>query len=420
MRILWFTNTSSCYNNKSRGYNGGGWISSLEQEIKKMDGIELGICFYTKKGNTPKKDVQDGTIYYLIPRPRKSFLYTWITFRGKFDKSSHMQEAAAVPALLKVVNDFKPDIIQVFGSENIYGLIAKYVSMPLILHIQGLLSPCFNAFLPPFVSWRNYLYQSKSIRGFLYLLSEKVAWQRNCITEKRMLRGIKYFMGRTEWDRRMIKLLSPRAKYYYCNEILRNTFYCLSKERVLPQRPIFVTTISSQLYKGYDLVLKTAKILKDVGFSNFSWIVFGDINPVLVEKICDVEHGDVNVDLRGVASAEEIKDALLHATAYVHTSYIDNSPNSVCEAAMLGVATISTNVGGISSLIKDGENGFLVPANDPYQMASLMIYLYENADKNILIGKEAQRIAMKRHDKRVIVKQIWKIYSDILGDGQND
>ena len=173
MRILWFTNTSSCYQEKVGGYNGGGWISSLELELKKKEGIELAICFYTNKENEVKKEIQNGTIYYLLSRPKKSLAYTFITLRAKFEKSSLLQEKVALPELVKVVRDFNPDIIQVFGSENIYALIAKYVNMPVVLHIQGLLSPSLNAFLPPFVSWRDYLFQFKSIRRDL--VSEKVS-----------------------------------------------------------------------------------------------------------------------------------------------------------------------------------------------------------------------------------------------------
>lgn len=419
MKILWFTNTTSCYQDKLSGYNGGGWISSLEQELKKREDVELAVCFYTTNENVIRKDLWNGTIYYMIPRPKKSFLYIWNTFCGNFDKSSSMQEDLAIPSLLKVVKDFNPDIIQVFGSENIYALIAKYVKIPLVLHIQGLLSPCLNAFLPPFISWKNYLHQARTVKGFLYFFSEKLSWQRNSFTERRMLKDVKYFMGRTEWDKRIIQLLSPHAKYYYCSEILRNIFYCSKVQRVLPQSPIFVTTISSQLYKGFDLILKTARILKNIGFPTFRWIVFGDINPILVEQTFGFKHDEVNVDLLGVVSEDIIKDTLLKSTAYVHTSYIDNSPNSLCEAAMLGVTTISTNVGGISSLIEDGYTGFLVPANDPYQLAYLMKYLYENFEININVGNNARKVAVNRHNRRSIVERVLEIYNDILENEQN-
>ena len=152
MRVLWFTNTSSCYNNVNRGgYNGGGWISSLELELSVLPDIELSVAFYSNEVLDVKKHIGErGTIYYLIPRPRKSFYYTWITLMGQLKASSRIQEEMSVSNLLEIVHDFNPDIIQVFGSENVYGLIAKYIDVPVVLHIQGILNPCLNAFLPPF------------------------------------------------------------------------------------------------------------------------------------------------------------------------------------------------------------------------------------------------------------------------------
>lgn len=44
MRVLWFTNTPSRYASFG-GYNGGGWIYSLEEEMSKREDIDLGIAF---------------------------------------------------------------------------------------------------------------------------------------------------------------------------------------------------------------------------------------------------------------------------------------------------------------------------------------------------------------------------------------
>lgn len=46
MKVLWFSPTPSCYMKNARGYNGGGWISSLEKQIKSKDGIKLAIAFF--------------------------------------------------------------------------------------------------------------------------------------------------------------------------------------------------------------------------------------------------------------------------------------------------------------------------------------------------------------------------------------
>lgn len=81
---------------------------------------------------------------------------------------------------------------------------------------------------------------------------------------------------------------------------------------------------------------------------------------------------------------------------------------------ILGVSTISTNVGGIPSLVENGKTGFLVPSNDPYQMAYLMKLLFENRDMNISIGKAAQEVAEIRHDRETIVNRVLEIYDDVL------
>lgn len=178
MRILWFTNTSSCYKHGSANcYNGGGWISSLEIELKKRANVELGVCFYAGFVSELKKEEQDSTVYYILPRPKKSLSYIINTFFEKPEISSLRHEKLAIPILLKVVEDFRPDIIHVFGSENIYGLLAAHISLPVVLHIQGILTSCLNAFLPPFISWRMYLFQDKSFRNILRRISDLIAWK---------------------------------------------------------------------------------------------------------------------------------------------------------------------------------------------------------------------------------------------------
>lgn len=69
MRVLWFTNTSSCYSNGTANcYNGGGWISSLEREMWKRSDVDMAVCFYFSGIDRPKKEVQDKTTYYYLVR----------------------------------------------------------------------------------------------------------------------------------------------------------------------------------------------------------------------------------------------------------------------------------------------------------------------------------------------------------------
>lgn len=141
MRVLWFTNTPSNYSSKTIRYNGGGWISSLENEIKNQKNIDLGICFLFDK---EESTIKNKTCYYPIKLPRYSKFKTY--FRKTFKKD---QEHPIIQKCLKVISDFQPDIIHIFGTEQPFGLIALYTNIPIVVHIQGIITTCFNAFLPP-------------------------------------------------------------------------------------------------------------------------------------------------------------------------------------------------------------------------------------------------------------------------------
>ena len=156
-------------------------------------------------------------------------------------------------------------------------------------------------------------------------------------------------------------------------------------------------------------------ILKNIVGLNFEWLCFGNINPNYIERHINIHHNDVNVHIMGVATAEELRDVMVNATLYVHTSYIDNSPNSLCESQMIGLPSVVTAVGGVPSLVDDGETGYLVPSNDAYQMAYCIQELYLNKEKNKEMGTAAKVVAQKRHSKEIIIDELLKTYNEIIG-----
>lgn len=407
MRVLWFTNTESNYSKRNRGYNGGGWISSLENHIRSISTIHLAVSFVT--GDMNAGEIQD--MYYPIKNPFKKSILN--KFRSLFATEKHKDEVL-VAECIKVIAKFKPDIIEVFGSENLFGLICNSIDIPVILHIQGIMNPYLLSFLPPSYSLRSYLYHSlqpsviyRERKGYEFI-------KYGAIREKKILKSVKYFFGRTEWDRRMVLLYNQKAKYYHCDEILRPEFYKEGK-RSIPEKLVIVSTISSPIYKGYDVILKTARILKDLFGIDFKWIVYGNvIRRRYLERNIGIVPSDVNVNLLGVADAATLRESILGATCFVHPSYIDNSPNSVCEAQLLGCPVISTNVGGIPSLIEDGKSGFLVSSNDPHQMAFLIMQVYEDKSLNERIGREGKLVAIDRHNEVKIVKMVVDTYSEII------
>lgn len=412
MKVLWFVQSNFDPSKEKDGYNGAGWISSLRNEIIKKEGIDLALAFFS---NESKQGTANGVRFYSMPTPILSSLKK-IRFRLK--KQYSKEEEALWPKyraeMLKVLDDFKPDVIQIFGSENKYGLVASVTKIPIVLHIQGIVRPCLNAYLPPFVSKLDYYFKDglNPIK-FLKNVFQLYNWKMLAYCEKENLKNIRYFLGRTTWDYRIVKLFNPKATYFHCDEILRHSFYDDDLKRQIPSKLKIVSTISVPLYKGYDLILKAANQLCSLNI-DFEWGVFGNVSPSFIEDKLGIDHENVHVKLFGVASEEVIKEHLLSCTVYVHPSYIDNSPNSVCEAQLCKVPVIANNVGGVNTIIQDGETGYLVPANDPYQMAFLIKKLFDSPMLNAEMGDNARKVALERHNRNNICENLYNNYYKII------
>lgn len=409
IKVLWFTNTPVDYYGDSSGYNGGGWMLALKDEIIKTAKIELAISFYGSSDDL--REVMNNVSYYPISFDRKMSARLKRVFSKTQQETDHLNE------FKRVIDSFKPDLIHVFGTEKPFGLVAKHTDVPTVIHLQGLIIPYLNALLPPQYSKLDFFIHKglgpwsviKNIRSYF-------GWKDSAVQEKKIFEGCKNFMGRTHWDRAICKILAPNSSYFYCGEILRPEFSLVqgSIKRDGSQKTTIVSTISDPLYKGADMILKTANVLKDTMNLEFEWLVFGVKNIDFASSKLAIEGPSNGVKIKGVVSVEDLITSLSTATAYVHPSYIDNSPNSICEAQVLGVPVVACNVGGVSSLISHSESGFLSPANDPFMLAYYIKYLIENPDHRDQISRNAHSIAIKRHNPSTVIGDLFKVYRKIL------
>lgn len=413
MRVLWFSVTPSLYNTERNAHNGGGWIESLERLVTEHEDIELGIAFIT--GDNKAVPVErHGVKYYPI------FIQ-----RNRLERVKDMfciaeYDNTAVKKYIEIVEDFKPQLIQVFGSEWNFGLIKEFVKVPVIIHIQGFWPEYRNFTFPPGFSKTGYIlerwYKPQSVihRYILERLSKERA-----IREEKILRMNQFYFGRTRWDKAIVYLYSPNSKYFFCSEALRLSIYSENRRWHFKERKTLnlITVGGGHVLKGYDFVLRTAKLLSEYAPFKFRWLLCGPTkeNLKVFEKKTGVEHTKVNVFPLGKCSASQIKERLLESSVYVHTSYIDNSPNSVCEAQYLGLPVVATNVGGTISLFDESYPlDMMIPVNDPYYLTSKLIELQSNCNLQKKMSDLNYTIARFRHNEENIYSSLIHAYKTII------
>lgn len=394
MKVLWFTGNGALYSNTNK-YNGGGWVAALARKIfEYCPNIELSMAI---PWNKYFYENRDNIAFYGIP----SIKYSFINYDNKLSKQ--------LTIIKKIVDECRPDIIHVFGSEHTGGMVSTITNIPVVIHIQGILTVWEQTWLPHNMSWGKYILWD-------YRQWFRLKWLKQaCKTEQKILASCHHYMGRTEMDQSVISFLSPDCHYYYCSEMLRPQIYDSNKIWTYHnnrKKKYIISIISSPIYKGGDVILRAANILKKYNI-DFEWNVYGINTMNDWERLTHLSANSVNVKIGGIITAEQLIDFIVNADVLVHPSYIENSPNTVCEAQLLGIPTVATHVGGTATLINHLENGILVPANDIYAIAANVLKLCTNMDLSTTISQNARQMALKRHSPQQIVEDVVNIYKKI-------
>lgn len=411
MKVLWFEITPPKRYADNAGVLGG-WQDSLEEAVLSLPEVELYVAFETNRPSDTVKKV-DGITY--IPM---QFSYSlWDKIKSRFSWSSIEREVKEKS--LDVIQSVKPDIIHVFGCEWPYGMVASLTSVPLVIHIQGAIVPYENALYPPKYNIWNYVKALKF--NFPRIIAAKMVEINNrnrADMEREIWRSVSNYMGRTQWDEALSNVMHPGRAYYHVDETLRPMFLTSDKrwQYIKREKVKLITTGCTTFWKGPDMMLKTAKILKSLGF-DFEWVVAGHFPSTLKKVVESTENAEFlrnNIKFMGPLAPERLLQELVTSTLYIHTAYVENSPNSICEAQCLGVPVVSTNVGGISTLLQNGVSGWMVPANDPWQMASAIIQLSSDEAQMNELSQAEMVVARNRHEVAAIQKQLMACYKEII------
>lgn len=435
MKVLWVTNNPCSSIEREGGRTiAGGWLSSLEKAVK--GDITLEIAFLSS-GQKQEEFTHEGVKYYSIA-PYNSRNYFVFRLKRLLMPWSG-QDRHILKRLESIIRLSRPDLVHIHGTEKCFGLISEkmggeggYVSydgrkIPVAISIQGIMGPYLRKFFSgiPRKDVRRYesigckLHKKSAFRMYRQM-------QHQAANETAILGKAGFIFGRTAWDMDETGRANPERRYFTVGEIMRTPFYCPGKfighssyDRPVEHTRILLTsTVSEGIYKGYELLLKTAAALVGKGVS-FCWTVIGyspDNEMVsLSEKSTGLKSSELNIRLAGRMDAACMVKELAATDIYCQVSHIENSPNSLCEAMLLGLPCIATNVGGTSSLIENWKTGLLVSDTDPDEFAEAIISLAADGKRMAEMGDRAMAAAKERHDPQKVKSQLLHAYGEITG-----
>lgn len=408
MRILFFTQTPlpAVIEHLGMAVKSCTWISALAEKLRDVPGIQLAVA--SAYPHVPEgRLIREGIEHFYFPKSN-----------GWFGSG----EGATLERCVSVVRTWLPDVIHVHGTEHPCGLIGarKLVDVPVVISLQGLLGPYsewskfFGSMGPRSLFEAHRLIEPLIGRGLICYHRQMKAAAR---TETEIIRGNNCFLGRTEWDRAYIRARSPGACYLHVGELMRKSFWNRSWSLSGVHRHRIFFNHAGHPRKGLETLMDAVEILAP-RYEDIEVQVAGIISKRsgygrFIRRRIDSSKGRIVVC--GYLDDEQLATRLCRAHVFVHPSFIDNSPNSVCEAMLLGLPIVSSFVGGIPSLLSHGETGLFFPAGDAPMLAERISTVFEDDDLAAHLGRNAAVVAKARHEPRMVLEQQLAAYEQVLG-----
>ena len=408
IKVLWFCNATF---SNIKPNSTGTWLNSMSDALVETDKIQLFNITQSSVKNITKQDYKS--------------INQWLIPYTRLDKNG-LPSLSIIKAIQKIVDDIKPDIIHIWGTESYWGLLTArgFIKGNVILEIQGLkfaiekyfysgmsiadIFKCFRLkeFLKPSVS----------------LFAQKRKFKKWGEFEKEMLTKHVNVSTQSNWVRAYVTSINAKIKVFNTYIPLRIEFTKVDKWQIdkCVRFQVFTSISSITSYKGLHILINAIAILKQ-RYPKIKLVIAGNVvNGIrqggytkwLKNKIksLDIEE---NIVWLGSLNA---KDLILHmkkANAVVIPSFVESYCLALEESLTIGAPTVVSFAGAMPELAKQGETALFFPPGDICMCANSIHEIFESNSLATYLSENAYNEKKSRDNLNIAKEQI-SIYNNIL------
>ena len=232
---------------------------------------------------------------------------------------------------------------------------------------------------------------------------------------------------RTTWDRAHSYAINPNAKYYPCSRILRTPFYeekwSLEKAE---RHSIYVGNGYNALKGAHFVVMALPYLVREypdvkvyiAGYKPYQEndkrsILKKGYAAYLKKLIYDLGVQDY-IEFTGPLKAPQVAEKLSTVNTYVLCSTVENSPNTLGEAMMVGTPCVAAYVGGVSDMAEDGKEALFYRNDDPKLLAWNIKRIFDSDELALSLSEAGKKKARITHDPERNAQLLIDAYTDIL------
>jgi glycosyltransferase involved in cell wall biosynthesis len=412
--VLWFCNRLF---SEKPDQSTGTWLSTMGQALVASEKIRLSNISQAKVREVVRQD-WDHIRQWAVP-------FEPLGRDGLPSKQT-------IKAIQGLIDEIKPDLIHVWGTENYWGLLSarEIIPGPTILDMQGIKFAYAKVFygglafseLIHCIGPKEFLLPSCS------LFAGKRQFEHWGRYEIEMIQKHKYISTQSEWVRAHILRLNPGCTLFSTGIILRRAFtdaeaWTESAFRDSAGPTIFTSSSGAIAYKGLHVLLRAIATLK----SAYPQIVLKIAGDQLRKGIRRSGYArwlqrearrlgiENNIRWLGPLDAEGIIREFYQASAVVIPSFAETYCIALAEAMLIGVPAVVSYAGAMPELARDEESALFFPPGDEIACARQLDRILRSCELASRLSQNARRISLLRSDSDAIVNQQIKIYDTVFG-----
>jgi len=333
----------------------------------------------------------------------KNINFNIVQMKGLKWKLNYLYDPIVLIKLIKMMRKNSYDIVHTHTTKaGILGRIAARIAgVPVIVH--GLHGSTFHAFNNGLLNWLLFL--SERFTGRFtdaYISVSKV------LSEKYIERGIgkkdNYYTVYSGME--LSKFYQVRDKINYKEKYkglgINAEDFVIGNVARLEKR------------KGHKFLIDVfEKVIEERKGSPLKLLIIGE-----GEERGNLENyvKEANLEKKVIFAGykEDIEELIAMMDIFVLTSLREGLPRVLVQAAAVGVPLIAFNVDGVSEIIKDNHNGFLVEVKDLEQAENRIIRYMNNKELVLLHGRNGREFIENKWSVKGMVDRIDKIYQDLV------
>lgn len=257
----------------------------------------------------------------------------------------------------------------------------------------------------PFLKRRNCKFirefHNPDLNDILYKNKKKLIFQRiKNFLNNSLLKDFDIYIFLTEEDKQRRKNLQNKKSYVI------NNFITVEAQKIAKLQNKKALSVGRLEYqKGYDILIDVWKKVSEA-YPEWKLEIYGTgkDRKKLSEKI-ERLNLTKNIFLKG--QTNRIEEKYIESSIYILSSRYEGMPLVLIEAQSFGIPVVAFDSPcGPKEIIQNGENGFLCKFDDIREMSNKIIYLIENEEKRVKMGKLAKESTYKYQKDYIMNK--WK------------